>query len=67
MQWPKEKGQTVIYKALHRKLKIQQHGPHLKPKVNSGAPEGLAIPATHVDPFLLLFSVFLLSCFVDVI
>jgi hypothetical protein len=28
MQWPK--GQTMIYKALHRKLKIEQHKPHLK-------------------------------------
>ena len=36
------KGQTMIYKALHRKLyiKINQHEPHLKPDVNSGAPEG---------------------------
>jgi hypothetical protein len=41
MQWPKEKGQTMIYKALHRKLRIEQHEPHLKPRVNkSGAPEG---------------------------
>jgi hypothetical protein len=24
-QWPKEKGQTIIYKTLHRKLKIDQH------------------------------------------
>ena len=36
------KGQTMIYKALHRKLyiKIYQHKPHLKPDVNSCAPEG---------------------------
>jgi hypothetical protein len=38
-QWPNEKdrqhngqkmtkGQTTIYKALHRKLKIEQHEPH---------------------------------------
>jgi hypothetical protein len=29
-QWPKEKrtkGQTKIYNTLHRKLKIEQHGP----------------------------------------
>jgi len=25
MQWPKEKGQTMIYKTLHRKLNIKQH------------------------------------------
>jgi hypothetical protein len=36
MQWPK--GQTMIYKALHRKLKIEQHKPHLKPWVNSCGP-----------------------------
>jgi hypothetical protein len=23
-QWPKEKGQTMIHKTLHRKLKIEQ-------------------------------------------
>jgi hypothetical protein len=27
IQWPKE-GQTMIYKTLHRKLKIEQHEPH---------------------------------------
>ena len=29
-QWPKEKdkGQTMIYKTLRRKLKIEQHEPH---------------------------------------
>jgi hypothetical protein len=26
----KEKGQTTIYKTLHRKLKIEQHKPHWK-------------------------------------
>jgi hypothetical protein len=28
IQWPGEKGQTTIYKALHRKLKIEQHKCH---------------------------------------
>jgi hypothetical protein len=28
MQWSKEKGQTMIYKTQHRKLKIEQHKPH---------------------------------------
>jgi len=28
LQWPKEKGQTMIYKTLHRKQKIEQHEPH---------------------------------------
>jgi hypothetical protein len=27
-------------KTLHRKLRIEQHEPHLKPMVNSGAPDG---------------------------
>ena len=26
-QWPKEKGQTTIYKTLHRKQKIEQRKP----------------------------------------
>ena len=33
------KGQTTIYKT-HIKLKIEWHESHLKPGVNSGAPEG---------------------------
>jgi hypothetical protein len=33
-QWPKEKGQTLIYKTLHRKLKIEQHESHKKGGVN---------------------------------
>ena len=40
IQWPQEKGQTIIYKALHRKLKIKQHEHHWIPRVNSGALEG---------------------------
>ena len=31
---------TMIYKTLHRKLKIEQHEPHRKPWVNGGAPQG---------------------------
>jgi len=27
-QWPKEKGQTTIYKTLERKLNIKQHKHH---------------------------------------
>ena len=29
----------MIYKTLHRKLKIEQQKSHYKPLVNSGAPE----------------------------
>jgi len=36
----KTKGQTITYKTLNRKLNIEQHEPHLKPRVISGAPEG---------------------------
>ena len=43
IQWQKEKGQTMIYKTLHRKLRIEQHEPQYKAGVNSGVPEGLAI------------------------
>jgi len=31
------KGQTMIYKTIHRKLKIEQLEPHLKPGVHSCA------------------------------
>ena len=44
------KGQTTIYKTLHRKLKIEQHEPHWKPGMNSGAPEGWAVPAQYGYP-----------------
>jgi hypothetical protein len=35
MQWPKEKGQTIINKT----LEIEQRGPHQKPGVNPNASE----------------------------
>jgi hypothetical protein len=35
----KDNRTKMIYKKLHRKLKIEQHEPHSKPGVNSGAPE----------------------------
>jgi hypothetical protein len=37
-QW--SKGQTIIYKTLHRKLKIEQHEFHKNLGVNSDVPEG---------------------------
>jgi len=40
IQWPKEKGQTMIYKPLHRKLKIERHKPNKKRGVNLGALKG---------------------------
>jgi hypothetical protein len=44
------KGQTMIYKTLHRKLKMNQHEPYEKPELTSGTPNGLAVPALHVTP-----------------
>ena len=41
-------------KTLHRKLKIEQHEPHLKSRVSSGAPEGLVVPVLLAAPVLLL-------------
>ena len=46
----------MICKTLHRKLKTEQHLPHQKPEVNSGAPEGLAVPAPHVTWISLLLN-----------
>ena len=36
----KTKGQTMIYKVAHRKLKIEQNEPYKEPGVNSGVSEG---------------------------
>jgi hypothetical protein len=36
----KTKGQTIIYKTLHRKLKIDQHEPQEKLWMDSGAVDG---------------------------
>ena len=33
-------GQTMIYKTVHRKVKAEQHKPHLNPGVKSGALKG---------------------------
>ena len=45
----RQKGQTMIYKILHKKLNIEQHESHLKFEVNSGVPEGLGVPVTLVN------------------
>ena len=44
----------MIYKSLHRKLKIVQHEPHRNPGESSSAQGGLAAPAQHVT--LVVFS-----------
>ena len=56
IQWPKEKGQTRIYKTLHRKLKIEQQEANWKPRMSSGVPKGLAVPAPYVTPAMLLLN-----------
>jgi hypothetical protein len=38
---------------IYKKLKIEQHEPHLRSGVNSGAPEGLAVPVPLVKPAVL--------------
>ena len=55
IQWPKEKGQTPIYKTLHRKLKTDQHEPHKQPGVNSGAPDGWAVKFIKYQNIILLY------------
>ena len=36
----RKKTDLMIYKTLHRKLKIERHEPNYKPDVNSETPEG---------------------------
>jgi hypothetical protein len=51
--------QTMIYKTLTanyilRNLKTEQYEPHLKPLVNAGAPEVVAVPTPLMTPIVLL-------------
>ena len=48
-------GQTIIYKALHRKLKIEHHGTHKK-GMTSGALKGSTVYAPLITPAVLLLS-----------
>ena len=54
IQWTK--GQTIVYKTLHRKPKIEQHIPHQEPMVNTGAPEEETVPAPYVTPTVYMKS-----------
>jgi hypothetical protein len=45
------KGQTTIYKTLHRKIKIEQHEIPQKSGDELSAPEGLTVAVLHVTPF----------------
>ena len=46
----------MIYKTLQRKQKNEQYELHYKPGLNSGAPEGLAVPVPHVTPVVVLLN-----------
>jgi hypothetical protein len=51
-----KKGQTeqrMVDKILHRKLNSNEHKPHLKFGVTSGAPEGRDVPAPF-EAFIML-------------
>ena len=48
------KGQTTIYKTVHRKLNIEQCEPHYNPGIISGAPKLEAVPALLVAHILLI-------------
>jgi hypothetical protein len=50
----KGKGQTTIYKTVHRKLNIEQCEPHYNPGIISGAPKLEAVPALLVAHILLI-------------
>jgi hypothetical protein len=50
------KGKTTIYKALHRKLKNEQHEPNVKLVMNSGALDWVAVQAPLVTPVVLLLN-----------
>jgi hypothetical protein len=49
------KGQTIFYKTLHKKRKIEQHNPHKKTRMYCCAPERRSsVPAPLVTPVALL-------------
>ena len=50
-QKKKDKRTKNDLQNIHVKLKIEKHEPHLKPLVNSGAPE---VPAPLVAPIVLV-------------
>ena len=44
----------LLFKALYRKLKIEQHEHQLKPEVNTGASECQAVPSLLVTSVLII-------------
>jgi hypothetical protein len=55
-QRKRTKWETMVYKTLNRKLKIEKREPHDKSRVNSGTQKWITVPAPHVIPIVLLFS-----------
>ena len=47
-------GQTMINKSVNIKLTIEECKPHYNPRIISGAPEEVAIPASLVALLLLI-------------
>jgi hypothetical protein len=54
----KTTGQTMSYKTLHRKIKIEQQEPHKKKGVNSVALERQAVSAPLVTPVVFVTSTY---------
>ena len=48
------KAQTIIYKTVHRKRKMEQVETPQKREMNPGDPEGLSVSALLVAPVVLL-------------
>ena len=56
IQWPKKNNKRTNNDPQRIKLKIEEHEPRKKPAVHSCAPEGLAVPAPHVTPVVVLLN-----------
>ena len=50
----KTNREKLVDQILHTENKIEQHEPHYKPEMNSGAPKGWAVPALLVASVLSL-------------
>ena len=55
-QRKRTKWETMVYKTLNRKLKIEKREPHDKSRVNSGTQKWITVPAPHVIPIVLLLT-----------
>ena len=57
-KWKQTTGQTMSYKTLHRKIKIEQQEPHKKKGVNLVALERQAVSAPLVTPVVFVTSTY---------